>query len=232
MIGTVGDMLAVCRAELGTVEGPNNHTEYAACAGHKDHEAWCMTFLCCMAKRANVPLPRDTASTVAMADAFLDLGRFGQRPQLGAFGFIFIPKLGRIGHVFAVEAVRADSVVSIEGNTDVKGGRTGGKVMRHVRRKVVGYGYPMYRPAPRPPTARVDRHLGLATPLMHGQDVLNVQRALNRLGNHLPESGIYDQQTANTVNLFNRRHHLLGPDGKPARGVAPATWAELRKAVH
>ena len=43
-----------------------------------------------------------------------------------------------------VEAIRDDGgVVTIEGNTDERGGSTGGKVMRHVRRaNMVGFGQP------------------------------------------------------------------------------------------
>lgn len=78
-----------------------------------------------------------------------------------------------------------------------------------------------------------DRFLYLKTPSFTGLDVKGVQHALNVAGNHLSESGVYDQATADLVNLFNANHHVLDPKTKqPAHGVTAGTWAELRKIVH
>lgn len=77
-----------------------------------------------------------------------------------------------------------------------------------------------------------DRFLYLSNPEMTGNDVRNVQHALNVAGNHLAEDGVYGQSTANTVNLFNRRHNIRTANGYIARGVVPGTWAALRKIVH
>src|SRR5207249_4164259 len=67
-------------------------------------------------------------------------------------------------HVGLVEAVRADSsIVTIEGNTDERGGGSGGKVMRHVRRaNIAGYGYPQYASLVHDPKVRP----GFETPVV------------------------------------------------------------------
>ena len=76
------------------------------------------------------------------------------------------------------------------------------------------------------PTPKPDRWLGLANPPMVGQDVLNVQRALNKAGNSIPEDGVYGRITADLVALFQRNR------GIKERGVGPLTWAALRRVAH
>lgn len=78
----------------------------------------------------------------------------------------------------------------------------------------------------------VDRFLRLTNPQMRGQDVKNIQHALNVAGNHLAEDGVYGLKTGQTVNLFNHNHHIKDAHGADARGVVPGTWATLRKIVH
>lgn len=75
-------------------------------------------------------------------------------------------------------------------------------------------------------TSAGDRWLGLTNPPMTGQDVKNVQHALNLCGNTLAENGVYDVDTATVVGVF-QEHRSIGE-----RGVGPLTWAALRKVAH
>lgn len=155
-LGSAAALLAEARATIGMTEHPfgSNRQPFAECAGHANGYAWCLTWAVCMAKRAGVPLPRyDTAYTPTMAAAFQADDRWGARPSVGALVFFRWPNMGRISHVGIVEAVRPDgAIVTIEGNTDESGSRTGGKVMRHVRRaNIVGYGYPRFGKPAAPP---------------------------------------------------------------------------------
>lgn len=149
---TKSKYLAAARSELNYAETPpgSNHTKFAAEAHHADHAAWCATFLVAIARRVGLKLPYYGAYTPDFASAFKRIGAYGKTPRVGAFGFIYFPSKGRIAHTFVVEAVHADGTfTTIEGNTDEKGGRTGGKVMRHRRSTAnITFGYPVYDPEP------------------------------------------------------------------------------------
>lgn len=79
-----------------------------------------------------------------------------------------------------------------------------------------------------------DRFLYLRNPPFTGTDVAGVQRALVAAGNRdLKITGVFDQHTADLVNLLNVNHHVLDPKTHlPARGVVPGTWPVLRTFVH
>lgn len=71
-----------------------------------------------------------------------------------------------------------------------------------------------------------DRWLRFTNPRLSGQDVRNVQHALNVYGNSIAESGIYDMDTAQAIGYFQ------ADKGITERGVGPRTWAALRAVVH
>lgn len=222
---TVDGLLRRARQDLGYSENPpgSNRNKFSDSWGQPP-EPWCADAVTrWLADAGALDVPR-SSYTPALAIAYADAGRFGRDPHPGAVVFFQWPGMGRIAHVGVVEGVRPDgSIVTIEGNTDEAGGRTGGKVMRKVRRaNIAGYGYPKYAAAAAP-ARKVDRLLGITNPPMRGQDVLNVQRALNRLGNHLAETGVYDRATADLVGVFQRNRHII------ERGVGPLTWQALRK---
>lgn len=109
--------------------------------------AWCAAFVswvAAMSGAANV-IPRH-AYTVSGASWFQSQGAWGATPRVGAIVYFRWPGIGRISHVGIVESIRPDgSIVTIEGNTDEQGGRTGGCVMRKIRHAyIAGYGYPAY----------------------------------------------------------------------------------------
>jgi surface antigen len=147
-------MLNTARSELGVVEGPrSNETPYNDWYyGRNVHGAsypWCATFVSWVAYMAGCgDLVPKHAYTPAGAQWFKDRGQWHDTPQVGDIVFFKWRVAGvlRIAHVGIVEGVRPDgSIVSIEGNTDAAGGRTGGKVMRQIRRaNIAGYGRPAY----------------------------------------------------------------------------------------
>lgn len=179
---TAQDVLNQARADLGYTEKPagSNRTKFGHFYG-LDGQPWCAQAISYWFFNAGLPLPASTskgfAYTPSGAAYFKRINRWGTTPQVGAVVFYDFPgdSVNRISHVGIVEAVEGDAIVTIEGNTDDAGGRTGGKVMRR-RRKVgiVGYGYPEYtgqstpRPVPTPdhPAAqglRVDGEFGPLT---------------------------------------------------------------------
>lgn len=133
-MGTITQLLNHARSELGTREGPNNHTEYAREAGHADNQPWCATFLVAMFRRNGMKLGNESAYTPSLAQSLKDQGCQISGPRRGCVVFYYFDSMGRIAHTGVVEAVRSDGTFeTIEGNTDVAGGRTGGQVMRKLR---------------------------------------------------------------------------------------------------
>lgn len=154
---TTAAFLSACRAApIGYNETPVNQTKFAAMAGHANGKAWCLTFLVAMARKTGLKLPNYGAYTPTMAQAFKDQGRYGRTPRVGAFMFVYYPKMGRIAHTGVVEAIHKDSagrivaVTCIEGNSSASGSRTGGAVCR-VKRSLTNltFGYPVYETAVR-----------------------------------------------------------------------------------
>ncbi|WP_020389445.1 peptidoglycan-binding protein [Kribbella catacumbae] len=165
MSGTVRELLTWAAAQVRTMEKPlgSNKNPYAAKAGHTDGLAWCATFLVAGWKVNKVPLVPGTNSafTPSMQNGFKNAGRLHNSPRAGDVGFLFDKELGRIAHVFFVERVVGDFVKTIEGNTNLDGGRQGVGVFRHSRRwaggatMIRGFGRPDYKAAPAPRPGRV-----------------------------------------------------------------------------
>lgn len=145
---TLNQFLAACRVDLGYTESPSgsNCQKFAACAHHANCKAWCATWLVCKARQTGLHLPNYGAYTPTLAQAFKDQGRYGRTPRVGAFGFVYHDELGRIAHVFAVEAVKTGGyTIGLNGNSNDGGSRTGGKVCRVTRSPHnITYGYPLY----------------------------------------------------------------------------------------
>lgn len=155
---------AVFEAEkwIGTVEQPPGSnkvpgvTDWYGLVG-----PWCAMWVSRVFWDAGLPLPASTskgfAYTPSGAAWFKKQGRWHtSNPRRGDVVFFDFPgdNVNRISHVGIVTGVRPDgSIETVEGNTDERGGRTGGKVMRRVRRVgIVGYGRPAYAtPSPAQP---------------------------------------------------------------------------------
>jgi hypothetical protein len=189
-IGTVADVLATARSQLGTVERPpgSNRTPYGAEYGN-DGQPWCAKFVWWVFRRslASSLIPK-AAFTPTFAQWFRDHRQWGDRPRPGAVVFFDFPNdnLRRISHVGLVEAVNGDgTVTTIEGNTS--SGRRGSQrdgdgVWRRTRRTgIVGYGYPAYGSVPPPPA---------------GDQVRRTQAAV-----HVAVDGDWGPQTDRAVSL-------------------------------
>jgi hypothetical protein len=230
-MATAKDVLDVARSQLGVVESPpgSNQVLYASWAGIPGL-AWCGAFVCWVLDRAGALDVPTFVWTPSGAQAYKDRGRWDHTPSIGDVVFFTWPEVGRICHVGFVEAVRDDgSVVTIEGNTDERGGGTGGKVMRHVRRAyMTGFGQPAYSAlAPATPTApAVPVGVAQRPMIRRGSRGPNVLFCQKRLGAHKinpgPEDGIFGPATDKAVRQFQRSKKLV-VDGI----VGPRTWAAL-----
>lgn len=224
-------LLAVARRELGTLETPagSNRTKYGDWYGMQ--AAWCGMFVSWCAHVALVEelVPR-FAYTPAGAGWFQQRAQWAHTPAAGDIAFYDLSGMGRISHCGIVEAVLSDgSWLSIEGNTDAGGSRTGGSVRRQHRTKVGtirgGFGRPRWSWSP-PTTGPFH-----ARPLLRrgsaGDAVRALQGALSRAlsAQKLPPlvmDGSFGPATLQAVVIFQRAHGLA-VDGV----VGPATWAAL-----
>jgi hypothetical protein len=231
---TVNQVLDRARSQIGVTEHPagSNHTVYGDWYGVTG--PWCAMFVSWCTYKEGLALSATTskgfAYTPAGAAWFQGRRRWTARPAAGHIVFFNFPgdNVNRISHVGIVESVRPDgSIVTIEGNTDERGGRTGGKVMRKLRRiGIVGYGIPDYDGAGRRPTGAPSSpgfpgrllRLGLS-----GPDVKLVQGRLLQLGvARLAVDGEFGPMTRAAVQAFQRAKGLE-VDGV----VGPRTWKAL-----
>jgi surface antigen len=156
-MATVAEYLRLAAAQIGVAEQPagSNRVKYSTWYGLAG--PWCQMLQNWLHVSLGMEppgyvagsVPKGSAYTPACADWFAKRGRWTRTPERGALVYFDFPGDGvnRISHVGVVEQVNADgSITTIEGNTDEAGGRTGGKVMRKVRRgpSIVGYGMPDY----------------------------------------------------------------------------------------
>lgn len=216
-------VLDIARSQLGVVEDPpgSNRVLYAAWAGIQG-QPWCAAFACWVLERAGaLDVARFVYCPTGVAEYHL-AGRYDSAPLPGALVFFQWPGVDRACHVGIVEVVRPDGVVTIEGNTDARGGGTGGKVMRQVRRSnMIGFGHPIFDaaapPAPpaAPPAPVTDRPV-----LQQGAGGPYVRRL--QIALRIPSDGVFGPQTKAAVQAFQRGHGLAA-DGI----VGPMTWAAL-----
>ena len=229
--GTVGQTLYFFRSQLGTSEKPLKSN----CQKYSKHwkapcQAWCADCTCYVLQKSGVLDVPYSAYTPTLANGYKKADRWGKKPKPGAV--VFFDFIGRISHVGIVESVRSDgAIVTLEGNTDDAGGRTGGKVMRHVRRsKIVGYGYPEYaggtKVAPRAKASgggvpkwykRILKNTGNEKTYMKGADVEHVQGVVGA-----KKDGEYGPKTAARVEAWQRAHKVKPYDGEVGELTAKA----------
>lgn len=168
-------VLARARGQLGVAESPpgSNRVLYSDWYGLRG--PWCAMFVSWVFFHEGLPLPatapRGFAYTPSGAAWFKREGRWHtSRPQPGDLVFFDFPGDGvnRISHVGIVEQVMADgSIHALEGNTDERGGRTGGKVMRRARRVgIVGYGRPPWPAGTAGPAAEAPTEAANVAPVV------------------------------------------------------------------
>ncbi|MFB9376358.1 peptidoglycan-binding protein [Kineococcus gynurae] len=236
---TAAAVLEIARGQLGVREEPagSNRVRYGDWYGVTG--PWCAMFVSWCTFTAGVPLPASTAKGFAWTPAgaawFRSLGRWTADPAPGHVVFFDFPAddVDRISHVGLVESVEADgTLVTIEGNTDAAGGRTGGQVLRRRRRSgVVGFGVPPYSdsgfvggdPVPVAPAAARPTLPGLLVRGSRGRQVRMLQARLVQLGHGpLDVDGDLGPRTASAVRAFQSAAGL-DPDGV----VGPSTWSAL-----
>jgi predicted chitinase len=144
-------LLDVERSQLGIQEHPHgsNNVKYnTAYYGHPVHNsahtnyAWCVVFQWWCFQRAGIPtsaFPK-SPNVFAVRDWYKKRGRFDHTPRVGSLAIF------SFSHIALVEKVLTHGrIQTIEGNTDAAGGRTGGKVMRKIRRSgIQGFCHPDY----------------------------------------------------------------------------------------
>lgn len=234
-VPTAADVLNYARSQLGIVENPlgSNNVPYNVWYYGRvvtgSSYPWCAVFVSYVAEMvgaiAAAIIPRH-AYTPSGASWFKARGRFGSTPRVGAIAYYNISGLDRISHCGIVETVFPDGTwIAIEGNTDVHGGRTGGKVMRQHRSRVGaggGFGYPDYAESPPPPPPRreplvVDGDLGPAT-IRRWQQIMGT-----------PVDGVISEPRSSLVEavqryFVNRGYRDLAVDG----ALGPRTISVLQ----
>lgn len=152
-MGSSSDLLTLARSQLGTHEDPpsSNRVKYTDWFG-MGPVAWCDIFVSwCAFFSGNGAEVGRFAYTPSHEAWFRSKGQWFDQRQAQVGDIVFFNFIGRTSHVGMVEAVRADGLVTIEGNTNGGGSRDGGSVMRHFRawsREIVGVGRPAYTGQP------------------------------------------------------------------------------------
>jgi hypothetical protein len=235
---TPEQVLDRARSQLGVHENPAGSNRVLYCDWYGVVGPWCAMFVSWCTFQAGLPLPASTAKGFAYTPAgaawFRRHGAWSERPAPGHVVFFDFPgdDVHRISHVGLVESVAADgTVLTIEGNTDERGGRTGGQVMRRRRRTgIVGYGVPTYGVAGTPPGPLRTHGPAPAVPFggqllrrgSRGKDVRILQARLGRLGPAVDVDGDFGPATERAVRAFQAARRLE-VDGV----VGPATWQKL-----
>ncbi|HEX8489299.1 MAG TPA: GH25 family lysozyme [Propionibacteriaceae bacterium] len=152
---TAEKILALAKSQVGVKEGRsggrgNNNTRYAdEVPGLEwaDFQPWCATFVSWLALKSGIAAlyPR-TASCDVAGSWFKKAGRWSEYPAVGAQVFYGYPH--DLNHTGIVVSFDADSITTIEGNTNDDGGREGDGVYLRKRlrrgKNVIGYGYPRF----------------------------------------------------------------------------------------
>ncbi len=151
----VDKVIATAKKEIGTQEGRsnghwNNNQKYSPAVPGLEwsqNQAWCATFVSWVALKSGAGdlYPR-TASCDVGGSWFKKAGRWSEYPAIGAQVFFGVPS--DLSHTGIVIDYDADSITTVEGNTNNTGSREGDGVylMHHQRRssRIIGYGYPKF----------------------------------------------------------------------------------------
>lgn len=240
---TIASMGAVLRSQLGVVEQHENLTAYGKWFG-MDGVAWCDILQSWAAFQAGGQEGLDACGgkqsfTPTHAAFYRNAGRWSRVPQIGAQSFHHWPgKLNRIAHVGWVESVGDGWWIAIEGNTDIKGGRTGGRVMRQKRTLASlgatgGFGMPKYAgvgAAAPTATVGVPRCPGVSREGMGRKGapdpiVTAYQQRFKDRGWSVVVDGIHREGFSRVIRAFQLEKHLTLDRGTPAAG--PQVWGAL-----
>ena len=222
MAGTAADVARVLKGEVGYQEGRsgghwNNKQKYSGAVPGlewSDYQAWCQTFTTWTFQTAGMPKGSYpvTASCALAVAWWKKAGRWSEYPAIGAPVF-FGPGGG--SHTGIVIAYGADTITTVEGNTNTSGSAEGDGVYRKVRQRrdsyVYGYGYPEYPggiksadPTWKNPAPTQSEEDDVAGPI----DVLRYRNkaadaaSVKKTGKHIPDVYGYIVQT-HTATLAN-----------------------------
>lgn len=241
---TASEVLALASSQVGYVERSGNRTKFNEWFYGSDLGApWCHIFASWVFEHVGAgSLAPKTAYTPTGANWFRNKGAWAtSEARPGDVAYFYAPDLRRIGHVEIVESVMADGhLVTIGGNTNQAGSRTGGMVARMHRAPagdrpglhIVGYGRPAYSgttvlnhyvEALKEAKLRVDGDFGRLS-------VTRLQQSLNRTGANprLAEDGDFGPKSKRALQA--RLNHTNGPvdiDGD----VGPQTVRALQRNV-
>lgn len=134
-------ILAAALSQLHVKEltGKNDGVEveaYLRYVGFGKGYAWCAAYVSWCHARAGLKAPK-----TAWSPALFPASRVVAKPDPGIVFGIYFASLGRIAHCGFVESVKGDFVHTLEGNTNVEGGRDGQGVYRRVRHKRTNHRY-------------------------------------------------------------------------------------------
>ena len=225
-------LIRIMEAEVGTHEGPNNHTKYgdemhAIQPSNMDKNApwcdaffdWCILKLCEYfgygADMARKVLCGDFDDyTYASVALYKKAGRWFDKPQRGDQIFF-----GGSGHTGGVVSVYGGTENTIEGNKGDEVRRCSYSIHSP---SIIGYGRPRYY-------LLTGRQTAADMPLIKkgskGSAVLQLQKILNSKGYKLSEDSDFGPATEAAVKAFQKANGLKPVDGE----CGPITWAALLK---
>lgn len=232
---TSKQVLDKARSQLGVHEIPygTNRTPYSVWYGMIG--PWCAMFVSWVLYMAGSPIPITTSKGFAYCpygvNYFKKKGAWAgpsTRPQPG--WLVFFDFIGRPSHVGLVEGIASDGrIITLEGNTNGAGSRTGGNVMRHYRRinsGIIGYGMIEYaKPAKTRPTSPTQRRT--LKQGMRGADVTVWQKILvaaGKLEKPARYDGIFGPKTTAATKAWQRALKVT-PDGIVGPNTYKATDA-------
>lgn len=128
-MANAGSLLDEARSHLGYVEGKGNNTPFGEWSGFQN-QAWCCSFTSYCLSKVGLSMGHIAYCPTAVA-WYRNRNQLFSKPMPGDQMLIYFS--GRYAHTGFVEVVDGNYVTTIEGNTDVAGGFSGGKVMRKRR---------------------------------------------------------------------------------------------------
>ncbi|HEX9968931.1 MAG TPA: CHAP domain-containing protein [Acidimicrobiales bacterium] len=145
-MGTAADTLAKAAIHLGYTEGPGvDETPFGAWSGHQ-FQFWCHSFVSKILDEAGEGIGKIAYCPTGVV-YWRERGQLHPEPQAGDVFYLYFKDLGRYAHTGFVKAVDGNWIVTIEGNSNNDGSRTGTSVVSK-RRKWKGtrtvFGRPNY----------------------------------------------------------------------------------------